>query len=96
MLNSITVEDRTWSCQLSMKKTRNGTKAAITTTSVTPSAPLVSSSSQLVDWRTVTVPFSGFSSGKHVLGGLADALGAHAHLVEHPANASGILGKLRS
>ncbi len=55
MLNSITVAERTWSCQLSMKKTRNGMKVSASTTSETELALRLTRSVQLLDCFTVTV-----------------------------------------
>ena len=66
MLNSITEAERTWSCQLSMKKTRNGTKVMVSTSSDTELAFLLTKSVQSLDCRTVTVFWSASDEGNTV------------------------------
>src|ERR1039458_8404381 len=63
MLNSITEAERTWSCQLNMKKTRNGTKVMASTISDTELAFRLTMSVQVLDWRTVTVFLSASDEG---------------------------------
>src|SRR5271157_3722292 len=65
MLNSMTEAERTWSCQLSMKNTRNGMKVRASTISETELAFRLTRSVQLLDCFTVIV-FSSVDDGKTV------------------------------
>ena len=70
-------------------------KAASSTTSVTPRAPLVSVVQPVGGLANRHRTLFGLLLGEHALGGLANAFGAQAHLVEHAADVSGILGQRR-
>src|SRR5208283_1483119 len=62
----MTEAERTWSCQLSMKNTRNGIKVTASTISETVLAFLLTRSVQLLDCFTVTVFWSSSDEGRTV------------------------------
>src|SRR5271167_3380608 len=62
----MTVAERTWSCQLSIKNTRNGTNVMASTISETVLAFLLKKSVQLLDCFTVTVFLSSSDEGRTV------------------------------
>ena len=66
MLNNMTDAERTWSCQLSMKNTRNGMKVRDSTISETELAFRLTRSVQLLDCFTVTVFLSSSDDGRTV------------------------------
>src|SRR5271157_1890803 len=66
MLNSMTEAERTWSCQLSMKNTRNGMKVRVSMISETELALRLTRSVQLLSCFTVTAFLSSSDEGRTV------------------------------